>query len=115
VQRFVDEGPVPTFDSDSYFTELVRYIHLNPLRVELVEDLKELEKYPYHGHGTARRQGSNLDLSTYPREILKPLSDLQFSLDLFPDRSAIAVHQTLIQTSKPLGDHALLKPAVSMQ
>ena len=39
-------------DGDSYFTELVRYIHLNPLRVELVEDLKALEKYPYCGHGT---------------------------------------------------------------
>ena len=39
-------------DGDSYFTELVRYIHLNPLRVELVKDLKELEKYPYCGHGT---------------------------------------------------------------
>jgi hypothetical protein len=26
----------------------------------------------------------------------------------FPDHSAIAAHQTLIQTSKPLGDHALL-------
>jgi putative transposase len=39
-------------DGDSYFTELVRYIHLNPLRVELVKDLKGLENYPYCGHGT---------------------------------------------------------------
>jgi REP element-mobilizing transposase RayT len=38
-------------DGDSYFTELVRYIHLNPLRVKLVNDLRELEKYPYCGHG----------------------------------------------------------------
>ena len=46
-------------DGDSYFTELVRYIHLNPLRVKLVKDLKELEKYPYCGHGTTweGRQG----------------------------------------------------------
>ena len=36
---------------DTYFTELVRYIHLNPLRVGLVKDLKELEKSPYGGHG----------------------------------------------------------------
>jgi hypothetical protein len=63
VQHFVDEGPAPAFDSDSYFTELVRYIHLNPLRVDLVEHLKESEKYPYCEHGTARRQGSNLDLN----------------------------------------------------
>ena len=39
-------------DRDNYFTELVRYIHLNPLRVELAKDLKELENYPYCGHGT---------------------------------------------------------------
>jgi hypothetical protein len=38
-------------DGDSYFTELVRYIHLNPLRVGLVADLRELERYPYCGHG----------------------------------------------------------------
>jgi putative transposase len=57
VQRFVDEGPAPTFNGDSYFTELVRYIHLNPLRVDLVEDLRELEKYPYYGHATASGRG----------------------------------------------------------
>lgn len=39
-------------DGDQYFTELVRYIHLNPLRVGLVKDLKALERYPYCGYGT---------------------------------------------------------------
>lgn len=38
-------------DGDRYFAELVRYIHLNPLRVKLVADLRELERYPYCGHG----------------------------------------------------------------
>jgi REP element-mobilizing transposase RayT len=38
-------------DGDSYFTELVRYIHLNPLRAGLARDLRELERYPYCGHG----------------------------------------------------------------
>lgn len=38
-------------DGDTYFTELVRYIHLNPLRVKLVANLTELERYPYCGHG----------------------------------------------------------------
>jgi putative transposase len=37
-------------DGDSYFTELVRYIHLNPLRVGLVASLKELESYSCCGH-----------------------------------------------------------------
>ncbi len=38
-------------DEDSYFRELVRYIHLNPLRAELVKDMAELERYPWCGHG----------------------------------------------------------------
>ena len=35
---------------DPYLLELVRYIHLNPIRAKLVEDLKSLDKYPYCGH-----------------------------------------------------------------
>ena len=35
---------------DPYFRELVRYIHLNPLRAKLVENIKVLDKYPYSGH-----------------------------------------------------------------
>lgn len=34
-----------------YFNELVRYIHLNPLRAGLVEDLDHLDRYPFSGHG----------------------------------------------------------------
>ena len=37
---------------EPYFRELVRYIHLNPLRARLVKDTKLLEKYPYSGHST---------------------------------------------------------------
>ena len=35
---------------DTYFMELVRYIHLNPLRAGLVQNIKMLEKYPFSGH-----------------------------------------------------------------
>jgi putative transposase len=35
---------------DSYLLELVRYIHLNPIRARLVEDLNELDSYVYCGH-----------------------------------------------------------------
>ena len=35
---------------EPYFRELVRYIHLNPLRAKLVENIKALDKYPYSGH-----------------------------------------------------------------
>ncbi len=30
--------------------ELVRYIHLNPLRAKIVDDLEKLDHYPYSGH-----------------------------------------------------------------
>ncbi len=36
---------------DGYLLELVRYIHLNPLRARLVEDLDQLDQYPFSGHG----------------------------------------------------------------
>ena len=35
---------------DPYLNELVRYIHLNPLRAKLVENMKELDRYPWCGH-----------------------------------------------------------------
>ena len=35
---------------DVYLLELVRYIHLNPLRAKVVIDLKELARYSYCGH-----------------------------------------------------------------
>ncbi|MCK7515863.1 MAG: transposase [Desulfobacterales bacterium] len=44
---------------DRYLKELVRYIHLNPLRSGLVSGLSELAAYPYAGHsalaGSRRR------------------------------------------------------------
>ncbi|MBA4394762.1 MAG: hypothetical protein C0407_14525 [Desulfobacca sp.] len=36
---------------DPYLLELVRYIHLNPLRASLVNSLEELENYRWCGHG----------------------------------------------------------------
>ncbi|HSD50374.1 MAG TPA: transposase [Candidatus Methylomirabilis sp.] len=45
-------------EEELYFLELVRYIHLNPLRSGVVKSLRALDYYPYSGHaailGTAR-------------------------------------------------------------
>jgi len=37
-------------EEDSYFLELVRYIHLNPVRAGVVGRLSELDRFPYSGH-----------------------------------------------------------------
>jgi putative transposase len=34
---------------DAYLQELVRYIHLNPLRAKMVEDIDGLNQYPFSG------------------------------------------------------------------
>lgn len=51
---------------DAYLLELVRYIHLNPLRARLVSDYEELQLYPYGGHsaimGKVQREWQDVDL-----------------------------------------------------
>jgi putative transposase len=52
-------------DEDPYFQELVRYIHLNPLRADLVKDMAELDRYPWSGHsslmGNKKREWQDVD------------------------------------------------------
>ncbi|WDN90784.1 hypothetical protein BuS5_03755 [Desulfosarcina sp. BuS5] len=43
---------------DIYLKELVRYIHLNPLRAGLVEDMKSLDKYKWCGHSVLMNKTS---------------------------------------------------------
>jgi len=37
---------------DTYLLELIRYIHLNPIRAGIVDDLGRLDAYKYTGHST---------------------------------------------------------------
>lgn len=37
-------------EEEPYLLELVRYLHLNPLRAGLVSDLRALDRYPWTGH-----------------------------------------------------------------
>jgi REP element-mobilizing transposase RayT len=37
-------------EEEPYLLELVRYIHLNPLRAQAIRDLGSLDSYPYAGH-----------------------------------------------------------------
>ncbi len=50
---------------DAYLKELVRYIHLNPVRAGIVQGLKELNTYPYCGQsaviGKKKRPWQDVD------------------------------------------------------
>jgi REP element-mobilizing transposase RayT len=44
---------------DSYLLELVRYIHLNPLRASSVSSMRQLDFYPYCGHSILMGERNN--------------------------------------------------------
>jgi REP element-mobilizing transposase RayT len=44
---------------DAYLLELVRYIHLNPLRAGLVSSMNQLDRYRYCGHGILTGKQNN--------------------------------------------------------
>jgi len=54
---------------ERYFKELVRYLHLNPLRARIVTDLATLNSYPYCGHsavmGKKKRAWQDADYVLY--------------------------------------------------
>lgn len=60
-------------EEEPYFLELVRYLHLNPLRAGVVKNLRELDGYPYTGHAvmmgrrTASWQHTNAVLGRFGR------------------------------------------------
>ena len=45
-------------DSDAYLLELIRYIHLNPVRAGIVTSLEELAIYPWSGHRQLLKMGT---------------------------------------------------------
>jgi putative transposase len=50
---------------DGYLQELVRYIHLNPIRTKIADNFNALDSYPYCGHsalmGREKRQWQNVE------------------------------------------------------
>lgn len=44
-------------EEESYLLELIRYIHLNPLRAGVVSDLAALDRYPWAGHAVVMGNG----------------------------------------------------------
>lgn len=44
-------------EKDTYFLELVRYIHLNPIRAKIVKDVEGLNRYVWSGHRVLMGRG----------------------------------------------------------
>ena len=62
-------------EEDAYLLELIRYIHLNPLRAGLVNELKELDRYPWTGHSAVLGRRKNPLLPELPDKPVKPLAE----------------------------------------
>jgi putative transposase len=58
-------------EEDRYLMQLVAYIHLNPFRAGIVEDVSELGSYPYAGHSALMGKRS------------RPWQDTEYILGLF--------------------------------
>ena len=63
---------------DTYLLELVRYIHLNPIRAGVVKDVKALDKYPFAGHSVIMGKVNN------------DWQDIEWVLRLFDNRPWVA-------------------------
>jgi len=46
-------------EEDAYFQELVRYIHLNPIRANMVQNMSKLDGYPWCGHAVIMGRRKN--------------------------------------------------------
>lgn len=66
---------------DIYLKELVRYIHLNPLRAGIVSDIKSLDKYEWSGHSVIMDKRKN------------DWQDINYVLSLFSDKKYQARRQ----------------------
>ena len=63
---------------DPYLKELVRYIHLNPLRAGFVEDMKKLDKHPWCSH------------SVLMNKTKQPWQNADYVYGLFSDQRRLA-------------------------
>ena len=83
-------------EEEPYLLELVRYLHLNPLRAQVVPDLRRLDRYPWAGHSAL--------LGIVPR----PWQDTQTILAQFgpTHRRPIAAYRAFVRDGLPQGRRA---------
>lgn len=85
----------PIVDKAKYFLDVVKYIHLNPLRAGIVRSVAELGEYPWTGHGKILHGG--------PPE-WQDTSLLQAEFHDVEDGSRwIAAYRDHIQNTSPVG------------
>ena len=77
---------------DTYLLELVRYIHLNPIRARLVTDIKTLDPYPFSGHSVIMGKKK------------KDWQDGAYVLKLFSDKTSTARRRYKIFVQKGIQD-----------
>ncbi len=80
-------------EEEPYLLELVRYVHLNPLRAKVLADLRALARYPWTGHSAL--------LGTVPR----PWQDTATILARFgaTRRRAVRAYRTFVAAGIPYG------------
>jgi len=80
-------------EADAYLRELVRYLHLNPLRAQVVATLRALDRYPWTGHSAL--------LGTVPR----PWQDTRTILTQFgaPPARARRAYRAFLAAGIPQG------------
>jgi len=73
---------------DAYLLELVRYIHLNPLRARLVQNMSRLDKYSFSGHCVimGRRKSDWQDIETVLRLFGKRMGDARRQYRAFVEK-----------------------------
>jgi putative transposase len=78
-------------EEEPYLLELVRYLHLNPVRAQVVPDLRALNRYPWAGHSAL--------LGTIPR----PWQETRTVLAQFgaTRRRAVRAYQTFVAEGVP--------------
>ena len=80
-------------EEDRYLLELVRYIHLNPLRSRVVQSLEELERYRWSGHGVI------------VGKVQRDWQEKEYVLDQFGrgERQSIRAYRKFMEEGKGLG------------
>jgi len=74
-------------EEDTYLLELIRYIHLNPIRSGLVKDLKELDRYPCTGHSAILSHRKNPLIPSKPPDSGKRGGDTKIKSAIRPPAS----------------------------